>query len=842
MEKAAALNKILELTRELSVHNYRYYVLHQPVIDDFKYDLLLKELEQLEESWPDLIQPDSPTQRVGSDLTKEFTAVSHKYPMLSLSNTYSQGELMDFDKRIKKAIGEPVEYVCELKFDGVAIGLTYKNGWLEKAVTRGDGVQGDDVAANAKTIRSIPVQLRGNDFPDDFEIRGEIFMTRKQFEQINKRRAEAGDLPFANPRNAASGSLKMQNPSEVAKRGLDCYLYYLLGESLPFETHYKNLQKAKEWGLHIAEYLVRCQNIDEVWDFIKEWETARTQLPFDIDGVVVKVNSIAQQQQLGVTAKSPRWAIAYKYQAQEAATRLRSVDFQVGRTGTVTPVANLEPVLLAGTVVKRASLHNADIIAKLDVRLGDMVFVEKGGEIIPKITGVDFTLRAPDAEKLKFITICPECGTTLVRNEGEAAHFCPNEDNCPPQIKGKLEHFISRKAMDIDSLGEGKISLLYEKGLVNNAADLYELPEKKDKLLGLENVIEENDSGYIPLSRVIYAFKFGVSGITLTLANEISNYIGTSLNSYYKLDDGLINIFLKAKKNHDAFFRFVKKDYHDNDGFLQRLSKGELAGSVKLSSVIYALKIQGIYLEDAEKISMKCESIYRFLKLTQNELVDIVGHNKMLSVLHFLSQSKNSELVKKLNDSQIMSFGEKTVEKVISSVETSKMQPFHKVLFALGIKGIGEVTAKTLVDHFGDIESLMNADASEIESIRGIGSVNAMNIKVFFKNQKNLVMLAKLIKYNLNFKKHEEKNKSELLKGLALLATGKLINYSRDEIEEFIVAQGGKYLSSVSSNLDYLIVGENAGQNKIEKAKNLGIKMISEDQFLLLLKAKGYER
>jgi DNA ligase (NAD+) len=397
MTSEAALKRIIELTALLNEHNYNYYVLNRPVIDDRQYDLLLKELEKLEAAWPDLTQADSPAKRVGSDLTKAFASVKHKNPMLSLSNTYSQAELRDFDQRTRKVVDDGLEYVCELKFDGVAIGLTYINGRLERAVTRGDGVQGDDVTANVKTIRSIPLKLRGSDYPQEFEVRGEIFMTRRQFNYLNDQRQLAGEMPFANPRNAASGSLKMQDPAEVAKRGLDCYLYYLLGAHLPFETHYQNLLKAKDWGLRIPEFITHCLSIDDVWNFILHWDVARHELPFDIDGVVVKVNHSRQQQALGFTAKSPRWAIAYKFQSEAAATRLLSVDFQVGRTGAVTPVANLEPVLLAGTVVKRASLHNADIIASLDIRIGDTVFVEKGGEIIPKITGVDVSLRPLEA-------------------------------------------------------------------------------------------------------------------------------------------------------------------------------------------------------------------------------------------------------------------------------------------------------------------------------------------------------------------------------------------------------------------------------------------------------------
>jgi DNA ligase (NAD+) len=676
MEKEHALQKIIALTRELNDHNYRYYVLNQPLISDQQYDLLLKELENLEASFPDLIQKDSPTQRVGSDLTKEFASVVHKNPMLSLSNTYSEGELRDFDKRVRKSIGEAVEYVCELKFDGVAIGLTYKNGWLEKAVTRGDGVQGDDVTANAKTIRSIPMQLRGNDFPADFEIRGEIFMTRKQFVHLNKLREEAGDLPFANPRNAAAGSLKMQDPTQVAKRGLDCFLYYLLGENLPFETHYKNLQKAKEWGLHIPEFVVRCHNIDEVWEFIREWETERAQLPFDIDGVVVKVNSIAQQQQLGFTAKSPRWAIAYKYQAQEAATRLLSVDFQVGRTGTVTPVANLEPVLLAGTVVKRASLHNADIIAKLDVRLGDMVFVEKGGEIIPKITGVDFTLRPPDALPLQFIRSCPECGTPLVRNEGEAAHFCPNEDGCPPQIKGKLEHFISRKAMDIDSLGEGKISLLYEKGLVSNAADLYDL--EFEDLLGLEKVIEDEESG-------------------------------------------------KTKK---------------------------------------------------------------------------------------------------------ISFREKTVENILKGIEASKQVPFPRLLYALGIRHVGETVAKKLAAHFTDLDCLILAEEEELIAIPDIGERIASSIQDYFSKTEHIIMIERLRRIGLQFFIPDtQTSASSKLGGKSFVVSGVFSGYSRDGIKKAIEDNGGKVVLSISSKTDFVLAGKNMGPEKKKKAGELGIPIISEDEF-----------
>lgn len=842
MDSNTALKKIIELTHEINEHNYRYYVLNAPLVDDRQFDMLLKELEALEAVWPDLVQHDSPTRRVGSDLTKEFASVVHKYPMLSLSNTYSEGELRDFNNRVLKAVIGTVEYVCELKFDGVAIGLTYINGQLERAVTRGDGVRGDDVTANVKTIRSIPLRLRGNGYPPEFEIRGEIFMTRRQFDLLNAQREEAGDAPFANPRNAAAGSLKMQDPAEVARRGLDCYLYDIQGNDLPFKTHYENLQEAKSWGLHIPEYMVRCQSIDDVWEYINEWEDARSQLPFDIDGVVVKVNAYAQRELLGFTAKSPRWAIAYKYQAQQAATALLSVDFQVGRTGTITPVANLQPVLLAGTVVKRASLHNADIIAKLDIRIGDTVFVEKGGEIIPKITGVDLSQRPENAEPLQFITHCPECGTGLVRNEGEAAHFCPNEDGCPPQIKGKLEHFISRRAMNIESLGEGKISVLFEKGLVKDAADLYDLPQKRSLLIGLENIIEENDTGYIPLSRVIYAFKFGVNDINLDLSEEIACYVKSLLNLYYNCDCGLIEKFRNSKKDSERFIKFVSNDFKSSDGLINRLSKNELSGSVKLSSVIYALRIPGIKYEDAELLSNRFASIYRFSKAKEDNLIELLEENKVNSIISFLRQKRNIELIKKLNDSRVISFGDKTVEKIFISLEKSKKQPFHKVLFALGIKGIGEVAAKTLVEKFVNIEALKTASEPELKSTLGIGEINAKNVIEFFQNSKNNIIIERLINHGLEFRFLSEQinTETQVLKGLKLLATGTLTNFKRDEIKDFIISQGGIYSESVSSSLDFLIIGQSPGLSKIEKANKLGIKMINEDEFYALLNARQY--
>lgn len=490
MNTESAKTKISELVNAIQQHNHNYYVLSAPTISDYDFDMMLKELERLEADFPELTRPDSPTLRVGGEPTKNFLTVVHSYPMLSLSNTYSEAEINDFDIRVRKVTGDNVEYVCELKYDGLSIGLIYKNGILHQAVTRGDGIRGDDVTNNARTIKSIPLKLRG-EYPPDFEIRGEIFMKIDGFKKMNVEREEIGEQPFANPRNAASGSMKMQDPSEVALRPLDCFLYYVPGNQLNTPTHYESLRSASKMGLKISKNIAVCKNTNEIFEFIDDWAEGRKHLNYEIDGIVIKVNSIAQQKQLGFTAKNPRWAISYKFKAERVETVLSSIDYQVGRTGAITPVANLIPIQLAGTVVKRASLHNADIIKTLDVRIGDHVFVEKGGEIIPKIIGVNLEKRLPSSHPAEFIALCPECKTPLTKKEDEAAHYCPNEDHCPPQIKGKLEHFISRKAMDIDSLGEGKIEMLYDNNLVLNVADFYHL--KPDMLIGLEKTIPGKD-------------------------------------------------------------------------------------------------------------------------------------------------------------------------------------------------------------------------------------------------------------------------------------------------------------------------------------------------------------
>ena len=488
------------LTRELKEHNYNYYVLAEPTISDREFDRLLKELEALEKEFPELAHLDSPVKVVGGAVTKNFITKKHSRPMLSLGNTYSEAELREFDERAKKLAGMDFEYVAELKFDGFAIGLTYKNGKLIQALTRGDGTQGDDVTENVKTIRTIPHQLHGN-YPEEFEIRGEIFMHRKAFDRMNEERVKNGEAPFANPRNSAAGTIKMQESSEVAKRPLDCFLYHFLGDEKRFLTHYDSLKEAETWGLQINDAAKVCKSMDEVWAFIKHWDKERKKLSFEIDGVVVKVNSYQLQHELGFTAKNPRWAIAYKFETERAATKLLSVSFQVGRTGAVTPVANLEPVLLLGTTVKRASLHNQDIINELDIRVGDTVFVEKGGEIIPKIIEVDLDMRPLDSKPLEFITHCPECGTALIRKEGEVAHYCPNEEGCPPQIKGKMVHFVARKALDIDSMGEERIDLLHEKGLLKNVADFYDL--KYEQIFGLSKTTKDEETGKTKDTRIL---------------------------------------------------------------------------------------------------------------------------------------------------------------------------------------------------------------------------------------------------------------------------------------------------------------------------------------------------
>lgn len=660
--------RIDQLRTDLHRHNYNYYVLNTPEISDKEFDDMMRELQDLEKEHPEYQDENSPTMRVGSDLNKNFTQVTHKYPMLSLGNTYSENEVTDFYDRVKKALNEDFEICCELKYDGTSISLTYENGKLVRAVTRGDGEKGDDVTDNVKTIRTIPLVLHGNNYPEHFEIRGEILMPWEVFEELNREKEAREEPLFANPRNAASGTLKLQNSAIVASRKLDAYLYYLLGEELPCDGHYENLQTAAGWGFKISEHTKKTHSLEEVFEYIRYWDTERKNLPVATDGIVLKVNSMRQQKSLGFTAKSPRWAIAYKFQAERALTRLNRVTYQVGRTGAITPVANLDPVQLSGTIVKRASLHNADIIEGLDLHIGDMVYVEKGGEIIPKITGVDKDARGMlIGEKVKFITHCPECGSKLVRYEGEAAHYCPNETACPPQIKGKIEHFISRKAMNIDGLGPETVDTFYRLGLIKDTADLYQLT-----------------------------------------AEDIKN--------------------------------------------LDRM-------------------------------------------------------------------------------------GEKSAENIIKGIKVSKEVPFERVLFALGIRFVGETVAKKIAKSFNNIEELENADLEKLTSIDEIGEKIAQSILIYFSSPLNVSLIERLKSAGLQlYRKEEDLNEyTDKLAGQSIVISGVFTYHSRDEYKDLIEKNGGKNVGSISTKTSFILAGENMGPSKLEKAHKLGIKIISEDEFLTLI-------
>lgn len=660
-------SKIKALREALEQHNYNYYVLSMPTISDREFDEMMKELQALEAKYPEYADPHSPTQRVGSDLSKEFEQVVHRYPMLSLGNTYSEDEVRDFYERITRDLNEPFEIVAELKYDGTSISLIYNQGRLVRAVTRGDGTRGDDVTANVKTIRSVPLKLMGDNYPEEFEIRGEILLPWAEFDRLNKEREEQEEPLFANPRNAASGTLKQQNPAIVAARKLDAYFYYLLGEELPSETHFDNLAAARSWGFKIPDVIRKCESLEEVFDYIAYWDAERKNLPVATDGIVLKVNSLRQQKNLGFTAKSPRWAIAYKFQAERAVTRLNSVSFQVGRTGAVTPVANLEPVLLAGTTVKRASLHNADIIEGLDLHIGDNVYVEKGGEIIPKIVGVDVDSRSIlMGDKVRFIRICPECGTLLVRPEGEAAHYCPNESGCPPQIKGRIEHFVTRKAMNIN-MGPETVEDLYEAGLISNTADLY----------------------------------------TLKFADLI------------------------------------------------RLER----------------------------------------------------------------------------------WADKSARNLLASLEESKQVPFERVLFALGIRFVGETVAKRLASAFHTIEQLEEASLETLTEVDEIGGRIAQSVIDYFADERNRILVNRLKEYGLQMSVAEDLlvNRSEKLKGLTIVISGTFSKHSRDEYKAMIEQHGGKNSGSVSGKTDYILAGENMGPAKLEKAAKLGVKIINEDEFLNMI-------
>ncbi len=661
------IERIDQLREELHAHNYNYYVLNAPVISDQEFDRLMRELQELEAKHPEHFDANSPTMRVGSDINKNFVQVEHRYPMLSLGNTYSEAEVTEFYERVRKSLNEDFEICCEMKFDGTSISLTYEDGKLVRAVTRGDGTKGDDVTDNVKTIRSVPLVLHGEGYPKSFEIRGEILMPWVVFEELNRERELREEPLFANPRNAASGTLKSQNSSVVANRKLDAYLYYLLGDNLPFDGHYENLQAAEKWGFKISHIMRKVRSLDEIFAFINYWDIKRKNLPVATDGIVLKVNSLRQQRNLGYTAKSPRWAIAYKFQAEQALTKLLKVTYQVGRTGAVTPVANLEPVQLSGTVVKRASLHNADIIASLDLHIGDMVYVEKGGEIIPKITGVDIASRPADSEKVEFITHCPECGSRLIRYEDEAAYYCTNETNCPPQIKGKIEHFISRRAMNIEGLGPETVDQFYQEGMIHDVADLYALK-----------------------------------------AGEISR--------------------------------------------LERL-------------------------------------------------------------------------------------GEKSAENIVKGIEASKQVPYERVLFALGIRFVGETVAKKVARAFRSIDALEAATLDDLIHVDEIGEKIAQSIILYFANEQNRRLVERLRQAGLRMEAAEEdlSGHTDILQGKSVVVSGVFARHSRDEYKALIEKHGGKNVGSISKKTSFILAGENMGPSKQEKASQLGIPIVSEEEFLSMI-------
>lgn len=659
--------RIIQLRKELHEHNYKYYVLNSPDISDFEFDTLMHELQDLEARHPDMADPNSPSQRVGSDLNQEFTQVEHKYPMLSLANTYSHQDVREWYESVKRGLGgDDFEVCCEMKYDGLSISLTYVDGKLVRGVTRGDGVRGDDVTANVKTIRCIPLVLPGTGYPHEFEIRGEILMPWKVFERLNAEREAAEEPLFANPRNAASGTLKSQNSRLVASRQLDSYLYYLLGEELPSDGHYENLQAAASWGFKISQGMKKVKTLEDIYAYIDYWDSERKNLPVATDGIVLKVNSLRQQRQLGFTAKSPRWAIAYKFKAERALTRLDRVTYQVGRTGAVTPVANMEPVQLAGTTVRRATLNNEDFIRSFDLHLGDYVYVEKGGEIIPKIVGVDISRRPADAQPVTFITHCPECGAELVRYEGEAAHYCPNDTACPPQIKGRIEHFIARKAMNIDSLGPETVDEYYRRGLIHNIADLYDI-------------------------RV----------------EDIS------------------------------------------------------AGSAKLRSA----------------------------------------------------------------------------QKIVKAIEESKNVPFERVVFALGIRFVGETSARLIARHFGDIDSLMGASLQQLLEIEGIGEVMAGSVMGYFANDTNRAIVERLRGYGLQMQTAtaEGEGSSDILAGKSIVISGVFTHHSRDEYKALIERNGGKNVGSISGKTSFILAGDKMGPSKLQKAEKLGVAIVDEDTFLKMI-------
>ena len=832
------MDRIVELRKLLEHYNYLYYVKNEPEITDQKFDELMHELERLEAEHPEMFDPNSPTQRVGNDTTNEFVQVAHKYGMMSLANTYSEQEIRDFDERVRKGIGgDDVEYVCELKYDGTSISLRYEDGNLQVAVTRGDGVKGDDVTTNVRTIRTVPLHMQGEDYPAEFEIRGEILMPFAVFNRLNEERLEAGEALFANPRNAAAGTLKLQNSSIVAKRQLDCYLYYVPGEITLTPTHYGNLMKAREWGFNIPPYIGLCHNIDEILDFIHKWDVERKNLPVPIDGIVIKVNSIRQQLQLGYTAKSPRWAVAYKFKAERVETRLLSVDYQVGRTGSITPVANLEPVHIAGTTVKRASLHNEDIIRELDLHLHDMVYVEKGGEIIPKIVGVDVEKRVADAPVIEFITHCPECGTPLIRHEGEANHYCPNEDHCPPQIAGKLEHFVSRKAMDIEGMGGETIDLLLTKGFIQDVADIYTLPSRREELIGLEKILypESYVMTSIPLGKVIYAFEIGMKNISAKNADVLAEHFGslTKLAGASKeelMAVGSLQFTGDREKNINKMLEYFRMPFNES---LERLKQAGEVDMLPLDVVIYALDIPGIDFHKAELLSVKFDYIYRLYTATLDEIAetDEMSREDAERVSRFL-QGKE-KFIRKMNTLSVYRLQEKSVDNLIAGIEKSKQRNLPEFINALGIRYIGETASRNLARHFKDIRKLMDATFEQLTEVEDIGDQMAGSVIRYFERTENREMMERFLQYGISGTIQEEEGESDQLAGTTFVITGTL-SLPREHFKVIILKAGGKVSDSVSNKTTYLLAGENAG-SKMQKAQKLNVTILTEKEFNTLM-------
>lgn len=815
MNHQEAAKRIAELSQQINYHNHLYYQESRVEISDYEFDQLLEELIRLETEYPDLLDPDSPSQRVGGTITKEFQTVAHEYRMLSLGNTYTIEELKAFDERVQKGLGHSdYEYFCEMKFDGVAISLVYENGKLTRAVTRGDGTKGDDVTANVRTIRNIPLSVAGENIPEKFEVRGEIFLPLKEFEKINAERAEKGDALLANPRNAASGTLKMQDSSVVAKRRLNCYFYQLLGENIGVETHAEAIHLIEKWGFNVSQTYTKASNVEEVLQYIETWREKRHTLPLDTDGVVLKINNYEQREELGFTAKIPRWSIAYKYKAESAETELLSITYQVGRTGAITPVANLAPVSLAGTTVKRASLHNANEIERLGIHEGDIVAVEKGGEIIPKITAVNLQKRKAGMQPIQYIQTCPECGTALERKEGEAKHFCPNAESCPPQVLGRIEHFVSKRAMDIDSLGTERIRALIDQKFISNYSDIYLLETKERELLGLEmsqDQYEKEGSGllYIKLEKALFA-----------LTEQISfKQIQEFLESAAELP---LNETLRGFQEQ---IRKWKKKVPSNTGMVDYLinSLKDHPELPKLEDYVPVAVVLEIFL--GRRVEFE-----RILEASKKE-------GTVHGIILRLNLELPDELRERIKKLKANTFQEGVISNMLEGIKASKNQPFEKVLFAIGIRNIGENTAQLLARHFKTLDKLQEATEEELLEINGVGGTLVQSIQEFFANPENQRILQQLRDLGLKFEvdQADQESASQSLAGKKILASGKLVNFKRDEIVDFVQAHGGQYISSVSKNLDFIIEGEGMGPSKKDKAQKLGIPLISEEEFLSMI-------